>query len=202
IHGNTQAIDLFVDICGILASRKDGPATVPTGLHNVSIVFGATSDGFGGVQTPVVRISSARLIEMTAGSGTRRLGTLATPVVTVSGRTASWNAVENAETYTVVISNELGVLNTVTVTATTYDLSWILREGEYTVQVTANAGNYFSSDTGSATLSVTEGGGGEDTSSGCKGSGCKSAVLSSGSIAIFAVTAVGMFFVLKKRKKD
>ncbi len=191
IHGNTQTVAVFVDICGTLASRKDGPAMLPTGIHTVAIVFGATSDGFSGVQTPVVKIASARLIEMTQGSGTKRLGTLATPTVSVDGRTASWNAVEHAESYTVVISNELGVLNTVTVTETTYDLSWILRADVYTIQVTANAAEYFSSDTGSATLTVTEDGGNKPAKRGCRGSliGYGSAVVAVAGLAVASVLA-------------
>ncbi len=156
IHGNTESELLYIDINATLNSREDGPATPFTGTHAVRVIFGATSDGIAGVNSPVVKIKLAQLIEMTEGSGVAKLGTLDTPVVTVTNGVASWTAIPNAQAYVVVVSNELGVLISQTVTGTSFDCSAITRAGEYIVQVTATADTYYSSDTGSTTFTISE----------------------------------------------
>lgn len=199
IHGNTEPVDAYFDVLGILSSRTDGPSALPTGVHSVAVVFGATSDGFQGVQTPVVRIAYARLIEMTPGSGTAKLGTLSAPVVVMDGRVAKWQAVEHADAYTVVIGNELGVLLTETVTETEYDCSLFARAGEYVVQVTATAANYFSSDTGSATFTIGED---EPTPSETPQTGCGSSFAAGGAVVAAGILLAAVAVVLAVRKKQ
>ena len=198
VHGNTEAIDVFVDIAGTLASRKDGPTNEVTGSHKVRVVFGVTADGFDGASDPIIKISLAQLIEMTPGAGVAKYGTLATPRVSVENQIVTWNAVENAQAYIVVVSNEAGVLLSVTVTDTTYDCTILKREGEYTVQVTATADNYYSSDTGSASFAIAEK---EEppVTSGCK-KGCKSD-LSSFSGLFCVLGAVCILFLRGKKSE-
>ena len=192
IHGNTESVKLYIDINATLNSRKDGPSVPFTGSHEVRVIFGATSDGFAGVETPVVKIKLAQLVEMTEGSGVAKLGTLDTPVVTVTNGIASWNSVPNAQSYIVVVSNEFGVLISQTVTGTTYDCSAFKRAGEYTVQVTATAETYYSSDTGSAVFTVTEQGGSpsDPVKTGCGGAVSAPALALAGAALLMAVAAV------------
>lgn len=198
IHGRTEATDVYIDVNGTLESRKDGPAQAVTGTHKVRVVFGATADGFDGADTPVVKISYAQLIEMTPGAGVAKLGTLETPEVTVKDQVASWNAVPDAEGYIVVVSNETGVLISQTVTGTSFDCTMLKRAGEYTVQVTATAERYYSSDTGSAAFTVTEGGSGGEPAGGCS---CKSSfTVYSAALGAGAVLLAGLALLLRRRK--
>ena len=182
----------------VLNTRKDGPTSAITGTHKVQIVFGATSDGFAGVDSPVVKIAQAELIEMTQGSGVKKLGTLSEPVVTVNGKVVFWNAVEHAESYSLVVSNETGVLLTLTVKGTSYDLSVLQREGRYSVMVTATASAYYASDAGSVEFEIAAGSQ-EEPDSGDKKKGCKGSTMSAALAAACGLCAAA---ALKKKKHD
>lgn len=199
IHGLTEDKDVLVDIVNVLNTRKDGPASAITGTHKVQIVFGATSDGLAGVDSPVVKIAQAELIEMTQGSGVKKLGTLSEPVVTVNGKMVFWNAVEHAESYSLVVSNETGVLLTLTVTGTSYDLSILQREGSYTVMVTATASAYYASDAGSVEFEIVADSQETPDAEDGKKKGCKGSVMSA---AILAASGLCAAVALKKKKHD
>lgn len=194
IHGNTEEVRVYIDINATLNSRQDGPANPFTGIHAVRVIFGATADGFSGANTPVIRFAGAQLIEMTQGRGVERLGTLATPEVSYTNGIASWTAVEHAESYALVVSNELGVLISTTLTETSYDLSILKAAGEYNVQVTAMAEQYFTSDTGSTTFTLTaqQPGATDDQETGCGSSlvGMASMAVVMGLFAVVAVCIV------------
>lgn len=145
--------DVFFDINEILATRDDGPGR-QTGVKSVQIVFGVTSVLMGG--TPSVQIRNAYVYQLTEGSGTAQLGQLATPSVTVSAddKTVSWNAVEHAERYVVIISNEFGPLLTEEVEGTSYSFAMLEAAGEYSVSVTATAERYFNSESAAATFTL------------------------------------------------
>ena len=201
IHGLGEEKDVLVDIVNVLNTRKDGPSAPITGAHKVQIVFGATSDGFAGVDSPAVNIAQAELIEITQGAGVKKLGTLSEPVVTVNGKVVSWNAVEHAENYSLVVSNETGVLLTVTVNGTSYDLSILQREGKYSVMVTANASTYYASDAGGVEFEITADSA-EDQNSGKEDKkGCKGSVIGAAAIATVLAAASGAAVILKKKKR-
>lgn len=161
--------DIVLDIGAALATRDDGPATKITGKHNVRILFGATGDTI--TNSPIVVIRSARVLEMTEGQGTPFFGELAAPEVTVSGKSASWNAVPNATRYSVVVRNEVGALLTETVTGTSFDFSILVVEGEYAIEVTAMGDNYYNSTTTVVTFTIDN----SATAAPKKGCGCGSA---------------------------
>lgn len=202
IHGNAAAVDIYVDVCATLASRKDGPTDSIAGKHKVRVVFGATSDGFAGVSAPVVKFESARLIEMTQGAGVAKLGTLAAPVVSVTNQIVTWGAVDNAEEYIVVVSNETGVLMSQTVTDTMFDCTRLKREGVYTVQVTATAARYYSSETGTAVFEITEEGdiSGGDTPNEDKG-GCNGSIAAGSVIGAFCLLLAAAVLLSARRKQ-
>lgn len=184
--------DIILDIGGVLASREDGPSERITGKHNVRILFGATGDVI--TNSPVVNIRSARVIEMTEGRGTPVFGELATPTVRVSGKTASWNAVEHATKYSVVIRNEVGVLISETVTGTSYDFSVLAVDGEYAIEVTAIGDNYYNSDTAVVVFML---GADDGSQSGCGCGSAYGAEFTIGGAALLAISAA----ILARRKK-
>ena len=138
--------ECYFDINDILATRDDGPGR-QSGVKSVQIVFGVTSVLMGG--TPEVKFESAYVYQITQGSGTAQLGQLTTPEVTVSAanKKVSWQPVDHAEKYIVILSNEFGTLLTEEVEDTTFSFDMLKAEGEYSVSVTAVASQYFNSET-------------------------------------------------------
>ena len=182
--------DILLDIADALATRDDGPGKI-TGVHNVRILFGATGDTI--TDSPVVHIVSARVVEMTAGKGTPYFGELATPELTVRGKTVSWNAVEHADSYSLVIKNELGALITRTLTETSFDFSILTVEEELRIEVTAMGANYYNSETAVVTFMLSNDSGEK------KGCGCDSAIGASSAAA--AVVVMALAVLLCKRRK-
>lgn len=185
--------DILLDINEVLSTRDDRPANKITGVHNVRILFGATGDTI--TNSPVVNIVSARVLEMTEGVGTPYYGELATPEIKVTGKTVSWKAVEHADSYSVVIKNELGVLINETVTGTSYDFSVLTVEEEISVEVTAIGANYYNSETAVLTFVLSN-------KSAKKGCGCGSAT--GVPLTAAAILLVSLFTVILwvRRKKD
>ena len=155
------------------------------------ILFGATGDTI--TDSPVVHIVSARVVEMTAGKGTPYFGELATPELTVRGKTVSWNAVEHADSYSLVIKNELGALITRTLTETSFDFSILTVEEELRIEVTAMGANYYNSETAVVTFMLSNDSGEK------KGCGCDSAIGASSAAA--AVVVMALAVLLCKRRK-
>ena len=140
---------LYMDINAALESRNgapyyDGPGEAVVGTHTVQLLFGVTMGE--NVGTPKVYYKSADVYEMTEGTGTKISGQLPSASVSVSGGKAVWAPLENAESYLVTVSNEFGVLLTQKVMSTEYDLSFLVREGEYSVQVVASGAGYYDSE--------------------------------------------------------
>ncbi|MBQ8885787.1 MAG: hypothetical protein IJY62_05425 [Clostridia bacterium] len=150
---------LYMDINAALESRNgppyyDGPQTAVKGKHTVQILFGVTMGESSG--TPKVYYKSATVYEMTEGQGVKTVGQLARAAVSVSNGKAVWDAVDNAQEYLVTVSNEFGVLISEKVTATEYDLSFLKREGDYSVQVTASGAGYYDSNASVRLFRITE----------------------------------------------
>lgn len=140
---------LYMDIQAALENRNgppyyDGPQTVVTGKHTVQILFGVTMGESSG--SPKVYYKSAIVYEMAEGRGIKTLGQLAAADIFVANGKATWGAVENANRYVVTVSNEFGILLNQTVTDTQFDLSFLKREGDYSVQVTASGEGYYDSN--------------------------------------------------------
>jgi hypothetical protein len=145
-YGNGE---LYMDIQKVLESRNgppyyDGPQTAIKGEHTVQILYGVTMGENSG--TPKVYYKNSAVYEMKDGVGVKTVGQLASASVFVENGKAVWDTVENADGYLVVVSNEFGVLLTEKVTVGEYDLSFLKREGDYSVQVTATGEGYYDSN--------------------------------------------------------
>ena len=145
-YGNGE---LYMDIQKALESRNgppyyDGPQTVIKGEHTVQILFGVTMGENSG--TPKVYYKNAAVYEMTEGVGVKTVGQLAGASVFVENGKAVWDTVENATEYLITVSNEFGVLISEKVTVCEYDLSFLKRAGDYSVQVTASGDGYYDSN--------------------------------------------------------
>ena len=150
---------LYMDINAALESRNgppyyDGPQTAVKGEHTVQILFGVTMGENSG--TPKVYYKSAAVYEMTDGRGVQTVGQLNGAEITVKNGKAVWAVVENANEYLVTVSNEFGVLISEKVTATEYDLSFLKRAGDYSVQVTASGDGYYDSNVSVRLFRVSE----------------------------------------------
>ena len=192
--------DVYLDINKVLNTRKDGPTEPITGVHNVKILYGATAGDSGEVATPIIHYQESLVVELTEGHGTPIYGELDKPVVTVENKIISWNAVENATKYAVIVKNEFGPLINTVVSTTSYDVTIIEVEGTYTVEVTAIGDNYYNSETTIVEFVIAE----EVVTPPVQPTSCNNVGLVVGiSAGALAVAAAGVvFLVLKKGKKE
>lgn len=151
---NTE--DVYLDINNTLNNRKDGPTEKITGTHTVKILYGATAGDSGEVTTPIINYQSSQVIELTEGKGTPIYGELDTPVISIKNKIITWNKIENATKYAIIVKNEFGPLINTTTTNTSYDVSILEVAGEYIVEVTAIGDNYYNSETAIQTFTITE----------------------------------------------
>lgn len=186
--------DVYLDISNVLSTRKDGPSEKITGVHIVKILYGATAGDSGEIKTPIIHYASSLVIELTEGHGTPIFGELAKPNVKVENKIISWDSVENAQKYSIVVKNEYGPLINTIVTTTTYDVSIIEVEGTYTVEVTAIGDNYYNSETAITTFTIVE-----KLPSEITNSSCNKVVLGISIPTIILVAAAGIFIILKKK---
>lgn len=151
---NTE--DVYLDINNVLNTRKDGPTEKITETHTVKILFGATAGDSGEVTTPIINYQSSQVIELTEGTGTPIYGELDAPIIKVENKIISWNKIDNALKYAIVVKNEYGPLINTTTTNTSYDVSILEVAGTYTVEITAIGDNYYNSETTVQTFTITE----------------------------------------------
>lgn len=195
---------LYMDINAALESRNgppyyDGPGAAITGEHKVQILFGVTMGENSG--TPKVYYKSANVYEMTEGKGTKMLGQLAAAEISIAGGKVTWGAVEHAQSYLISISNEFGVLLSETVDRTSYDLSFLVREGDYSVQIIAQGDGYYESAASVRLFRVSKEMVGGDSSADTEKEGCAGSVENVGALALLTLVA-GLAMVTASKREE
>ena len=195
---------LYMDINAALESRNgppyyDGPGAAITGEHSVQILFGVTMGENSG--TPKVYYKSANVYEMTEGEGSKMLGQLAAAEISIADGKATWGAVDHAQSYLLSISNEFGVLLSETLTGTSYDLSFLAREGDYSVQIIAQGEGYYESAASVRLFRISKETVGGDSSVDTEKKGCGSSVQNVG-VVVLLTLAAGLAIVTASKKEE
>ena len=195
---------LYMDINAALESRNgppyyDGPGATITGEHSVQILFGVTMGENSG--TPKVYYKSANVYEMTEGKGSKMLGQLAAAEISIADGKVTWGAVDHAQSYLLSISNEFGVLLSETLTGTSYDLSFLAREGDYSVQIIAQGDGYYESAASVRLFRISKETVGGDSSVDTEKKGCGSSVQNVGVMVLLTLVA-GLAIVTASKKEE
>jgi len=139
-----SAEPVYIDIVNTLRTRGEYTGSL-TGNHTVKVYLGVTC-GEAQYTDPYCVIASSKVFTFVDGYVDLIIGDLDSPVLKVNGTNIEWNSVEHASKYYITVSNEFGVIYTGTTPDNYYDVSYIQREGTYTIKVYASGANYYDSE--------------------------------------------------------